>query len=353
MVVHENFTAFANSTPRGVHSYTQALFATGFDANAAYDLLSQNRGYYVNSTLSGDEWVQLDQVVSAEFIREMVAVQDLRNAGLVRPESIGTSIAEYSRRSAAPGATVAMSPLANVPNFRADFTREGVPLPFTMEGFQLDMRTLAASQMNPGAGLDVDQAADAARMIGQTLELMTVLGLNSVVRPDHRGNLNTIEGYTSPPNRVTGAAVGPWNDAVNGFVNIINTVEAMKTALRRQGTAGDRGVRGPYWLYVGDNNHQDLGQININTDTRARTLLEEDPEIASIGTLHHLPNGEVLLVAIDRNVVQWVEAMDIQTFEWDEQGQLGSNFKILAVGVPLVKATHSGVSGVAHFTGAR
>lgn len=353
MVVHESFGQLANASPRNVHSYTQALFATGFNANAAYDLLSRSRGFQVNSTLSGDEWTQLDNVVAAEAIRDMVAVQDLRAAGLTRPESVATSIAQYSRRSAAPGATVTMNPLADVPNFRADFTRQGVPLPFTMEGFQIDFRTLAASQANPGGGLDVDQAADAARQVGLTLELMLVIGLNTVVRPDHLGNLNTIYGYTSHPDRVTGTAVGVWNDAANGFANAVNTVESMKTALRRQGTAGDRGFIAPYWLYVGDNNHTDLGQINIQTDRRAREVIEADPEIAGIRTLHQLPDGEVLLVAVDRNAVQWVEASDVQTVEWDEQGSLGSNFKVMAVGVPLVKSTHSGVSGVAHFTGAR
>lgn len=353
MAVHESFGTLANSTPRNVHSYVQALFATHFNANAAYDLLGRSRGIQVNSTLSGDEWVQLDAVVSAEAIRDMVAVQDLRAAGLTRAESIATSIAQYSRRSAAPGATVSMNPLSDVPDFRSDFTRQGVPLPFTMEGFQLDIRTLMASQANPGAGLDVDQAADAARQVGQTLELMTVIGLNTVVRPDHLGNLNTIYGYISHPDRVTGTAAGLWNDAANGLANIINTVEAMKTSLRRQGTAGDRGFRAPYWLYVSDANHTDLGQININTDTRARALLEQDPEIRAIRTLQHLPDGEVLLVAIDRNAVQWVEAQDVNTVEWDEQGSLGSNFKVMAVGVPLVKSTHSGVSGVAHFTGTR
>ena len=50
--------------------------------------------------------------------------------------------------------------------------------------------------------------------------------------------------------------------------------------------------------------------------------------------------------------VQWVEGAMIRPVEWDEKGGLGTNFRVIGAGAPLVKSTSEGQSGVAHFINA-
>jgi hypothetical protein len=171
-------------------------------------------------------------------------------------------------------------------------------------------------------------------------------GTPAIAVADRVGTLNTIYGYTTHPNRNTGVVTGPWDDPTNGFSNAISTVQAMKAALR-----GDR-FYGPYWLYLNDQTWTDVGVININTDTRLMELLRNDPEIASIDWSSRLATGDIVLVAPNPRTVQWVESAMIRVVEWDEKGGLGSNFRVIGAGAPLVKATANNESGVAHFTGA-
>jgi len=89
------------------------------------------RHLHVHSTLRKDEWESLDRVVVEVGKEILIGVQDLRTApGLLRPESIAISIAQYNKMSTMPAATLSMNPLSEGTMGRVDFTLAGVPIPF-------------------------------------------------------------------------------------------------------------------------------------------------------------------------------------------------------------------------------
>ena len=152
-------------------------------------------------------------------------------------------------------------------------------------------------------------------------------------------------GYTTHPDRNTGTATGDWGDATNGPMNTLNTVQNMKRVLR-----ADR-FYPPYVLYVNDTNWTDIGMVMNATNTqRVVEVLQRDPELAMVKNAPRLNAGEVVMVSLLPRSVQWVEAFSIRPVEWDEKGSLGSNFRVIGAGAPLIKSTATGECGIAHFT---
>lgn len=320
-------------------SYAGALFACNFHRKQAYKMVN------VHSTLRKDEWESLDRMVVDAAKEILVGVQDLRSTpGLLRTESIAISLAQYNRMSNMPPSNLSMNPLADGERGRVDFTLAGVPVPFAFNDFQLDIRALTASRLLPGSGLDLTQGADAAYQVALTWETLLFNGTPAIAIADRVGTLNTIYGYKTHPDRNTGLATGDWGDATNGFANILNTVEAMKLALRADG------FYGPYWLYINNHNWADTGRVNSLGTRRASEVLRSDPDLARVEYSPRLDSGELVMVDPKPRSVQWVEEMSIRPVEWDEKGGLGTNYRIIGAGSPLIKSTIDGACGVAHFT---
>lgn len=325
------------------NTYAAALFCHNFQRNKAYKAVKHLN---INSTLRKDEWEDLDRMVVETGKEVLVGVMDLRNkAGLLRPVSIATAIAQYNRMSLMPPAQVSMNPLADGNRGRVDFRLDGVPIPFAFGDFQLDIRTLVASRQL-GEGLDVSQSTEATYQVSLAWETMLFNGTPAIGAVDRVGNLETIYGYLTHPDRNIGSAAGAWEDATNGYVYISQTIGLMKEALRN-----DR-FYGPYWLYVNSGNWTDLTTLNPQTGTTPLQALMDDPELEGIKYSPRLGYGELVMVDPKPRVVQWVEGAMIRPVEWDEKGGLGSNFRVIGAAAPLVKSDYTGQCGVAHFTGA-
>lgn len=315
------------------NSYVQALIANNMNPAKAYKQLN------IQSTLKKDEWEQLDSVVVDEAREMLVGVNDLRTAGLTRTVSIATSIAQYNKMSSTGPAQLAMNALTDADRERVDFILAGVPVPYAWSEFQLDQRTLAASRVL-GEGLDVSQAQECGRSVADRWEDMLFNGATLQVA-DSQGVLQQIFGYLTHPDRVTTAGGGNWTVAAEALADI----ETMKAGLRNVHSFG------PYWLYVSLVEWSSLMAVNANTDKRTITIVQEDGEIAAVKFSQKLPTGTAVLQDPKSRYVQWVQASDIQTVEWDEKGSLGSNFRVLGVGTPLVKSDHAGQSGTYALTG--
>ena len=120
----------------------------------------------------------------------------------------------------------------------------------------------------------------------------------------------------------------------------------MKTALRNDN------FYGPYWLYVNNLNWQHINSVNTQTDRRFIEAIRADPEIAKVQRTHLLLSGCIVLVDAKPRAVQWVEGAMIRPVEWDEKGGLGTNYRVIGAGAPLIKSDYDAKSGVAYFTGA-
>lgn len=324
------------------NSYSAALFACNFQRAQAYKMV---RHLNIHSTLRKDEWTSLDRVTLEAGREVLQGVNALRQAGLVRQESIATSIAQYNKRGTTTDAQFAMNPLTDGERVRLDYKLAGVPIPFIFQEFQLDIRTLSASRVL-GAGLDLETGAEAAYQVALAEERLLFNGTPAIGVADQLGALTTIYGYKTHPDRNTGVATGDWGDPTTGYANIFSTVEAMKAALRNDFYAG------PYWLYVNSHNWGDIHLMNNNTDRMAMEVLRPDPELSRVEMSFQLAAGELVMIDPKPRVVQWVEAFSLRTVEWDEKGSLGTNYRVITAAAPLVKSDYHGRSGIAHFINA-
>jgi hypothetical protein len=53
---------------------------------------------------------------------------------------------------------------------------------------------------------------------------------------------------------------------------------------------------------------------------------------------------------MDGSTAQAIDGMEISTVQWESQGGMRQNFKVLAIKVPLLRTPYSGVSGIIHGT---
>ena len=92
---------------------------------------------------------------------------------------------------------------------------------------------------------------------------------------------------------------------------------------------------------------------NIVSDTfsRSREALpryQRDNTQLLPHTLLRLTDDNVIMVQMTSDVVRLVVGLSITTVEWDSDGGLTKNFKVMAIMVPQIRNDQDGNSGVVH-----
>lgn len=300
------------------------------------------RGLAINSILRKDEWQELDAAVVTAARTRLVAVDHLRQRGLLHPlGGLATLTSQWNVTSAMAQADVSMTGQAAGENDIPDSLVKNVPIPVLFKQFRLGTRTLEASR-RMGDGLDVTGAAEAARVVAEMAEQMLTNGYNLTF------NGGTIYGYTNHPNRNTDTAANYGGGDWGTIGNILLTIAGMV------GAANADGFYGPFGVYASTTQFNQAA-LNYFTDGSGQTPVQRAltlPNIALFDMAPTLTDGVVVLVQLTSTVVDWAEALAIQTLEWASGDGMISHFKVMMVGAPRVKADYDGKSGVVHATGA-
>lgn len=288
-------------------------------------------------TLRHEEWKFFDDAVLEEAKIRLRGVADLMSAGLVKnvPNALGKTVFGYEKVTDMDPASTTLDGRARTNNDRMEFELNQLPLPITHKDFFLNLRTLSASR-EKGESLDTMQARTAGRVVAEQLEKMLFQGGPTF------GGLS-IPGYLTAPNVNTSGfgTNGDWGQTAKTGADMLADTLTMLRALQ-----GDR-MYGPYWLYV----PTDAG-VNLENDFKAnvsqtiRQRLESIDGIAGVRVADQLPTSNVVLVQATEDVTCWVQGDNIQTVQWDEYGGFELNFKVFAIGVPLIRSDAAGRSGV-------
>lgn len=291
-------------------------------------------------TLTKDEWVFFDDVVVQEALIVLRGVQDLIGAGLVRslPNSLGKTMMQYERITDMGAASVSLDGQTQTENDRQELDMASLPVPLTHKDWFLDLRTLSASRER-GEPLDTSNMRQAGRRVSEMAEQMLFQGGKTF------GGF-PIYGYTTHPSRLTASFTnGNWAAGGKVGADYLTDVLAMITKLQTIHYAG------PFWLYIGrdadvplDNDFKALGTQTI----RQRLLAVEGLE--KITVVDQLPAANVVMVVPSSDTVQWVQGEPLQNVQWDTLGGFRINFKTWQIGVPLIKATASGKTGIVHMS---
>ncbi len=313
----------------------QRLLASGLKVNALR----------TNATLRKDEWVQYDQaVVNAAQLR-LVGVADLMSRGLVYRfgNGLGKTVLEYEDASDMSDAQVSMDGVTRGKNDRIEFDLNYLPLPVTHKDWFLNIRVLNATRAG-NSNLDTTQAALAARKVSEAIENYLFNGSSSFTFGG-----GTIYGLTDHPYINTGSLTADWATTSTTGDNILDDVKAMK-----QESITARHF-GPWMLYIPTAYETALDDdFKAASDKTIRQRIKEISGIIDIRVADKLTTSggknRVVLVQMTEDVVRMVEGLPITNVEWQEQGGMITNYKVMTILVPQVRADQDQRSGVTVYT---
>lgn len=292
-----------------------------------------------NATLRYDEWRMLDDAVLKVAEQRLVGFDDLRSNGLVTPlgNAMATTVLTWEEASDALEAFVSIDPVRRGNNDNPDYKAGHIPIPVVHADYTISDRLLQESR-NRGNGLDSSNAERAARKVAEQLEDMLFGASATMV---YGGG--TIHSYISHPDKNTVTLSLAWDDGSKTPAQILADVIAMKQA------SIDAKFYGPWVLYIPTAYEtvmdQDYDTSGASTQT-IRQRIEAIAGIQKVQVVDRLPANNVLLVTMQRDVVDLIDGLPMQNVEWNTEGGFVHNYKVLTIQVPRIRSDYNSNSGI-------
>ena len=310
--------------------------------------------FTLNATsLRKEDWIQLDTKVQLAYRQRLRLVSDLMSkvprGGF---NAMGKMTFEYEAMSDPGVAVVDMDALTDGTSDSPLFKLRSLPLPITHSDFWYSERLLSVSRNSQG--LDQISAEAAGRRVAEKIEKTTIgvdtgvtYGTQSAGYGTH-DLASTVFGLTNYTNRNTKTNFTTPTSS-NGPTSYNEVLAALET-LR-----GDN-VFGPFTIY-----HSTDWSTYMDTPFSTaggnhpgetlRTMLLKNPDIADVVRLDFLTSTfTMIFVQVTSDVVEFINGMDVTTVQWETQGGMRKNFKVMAIQVPLLRSDYSGKCGILHGT---
>lgn len=306
------------------------------------------------TTLSRDDWIEIDAAIVRATRQPLSAWSDLLAANRRTFDAWGRMTLEYTAR--ADSGEVVKSMDATDPG-RADVGLSiirSVPLPVIHGDWDFPKRLLDQNGGQPGGNLDTEQVEQVTRrgweMVERTLigtETGVTWGGRSTGPWPHTGN-STEYGYTNFPYRVTKTDLTtPTGTNPEAIVqDVMEMIETMN----------GNGYFGPFVLY-----HSTPYSIYLNSDyfrsgstSAVRTVRERVMEIdgiTDIRRLNYLTSGyQLVLVDLGTGQFQAIDGMRPTAVMWEERGGLLKKGLVMMIQVPFLRAPYNGTAALVHGT---
>jgi hypothetical protein len=289
------------------------------------------------ATLRKDEWKQMDDAILFAAQERLIGVADLYSRGLVYNigNGLGKTVLEYEDLNEMTAAEITMDAVTPTQKDRPQYDLKYLPLPIIHKDFSFNIRALNASRTT-GTPLDVVAGMQAARQVSEKVEDILFNGASTYT---YGGG--TIYGYTDHPNKSSVTLSTQWDASAATGTTILDDVRAMKQA------AIDAKHYGPYVLYIPTNYETTLDDdFKSESDKTIRQRILEISGIQDVKVADKLTDDTVVLVQMTSDVVRMVEGLAMQTVEWQEGGGFTTNYKVLTIMVPQIRADQNGNSGI-------
>lgn len=253
---------------------------------------------------------------------------------------------EWYTRNRTGAAQRTMSPSSRTENKLPIMLPYRLPIYLTLDGFQLDIRTLKMSE-RVGMPLDVTEVGSCVRSDNEAIEDALINGATTL-----DGQALADAGYTAPgilnatnanTQTLTAAA---WTLATVVGSTIFAEVEAMITKLQIDLKFG------PYVLVVGTQIGNVLdadytsGQAGQSISITIRERLLKIPTISEILVADMMPATKVALIQMTPDVIQMVNGQSPTVIPWTSLDGFTFHNLVMAIMVPWVKSDASGNSGI-------
>ena len=296
-----------------------------------------------NATLRKDEWIELDKVVTKAAKNRLRLIGDLRSSGLSMtiPGGMGKTILQTQNQSDINAASISMSGNDDNPNDRPLYDLTNLPLPIIHKDFFIDARQLATSRQG-GSPLDTSMAALASRQVADLAEQLAIGTL-----PLYTYGGGTVYGITNFPDRLIKSMTLP---SATGWTGATFVGEILD--MRQQSV--DAKHFGPFKLYVSPSwdRFLDADYSNDKGDNTLRMRVEAIQTIGGVVTLDFLTGFQAILLQQTDDVIRMINGMDPTTLQWETNGGLQINFKVMTIMVPQIRSDFNGNTGVVHGTAA-
>jgi len=220
---------------------------------------------------------------------------------------------------------------------RPNYELKYLPLPIIHKDFSFNIRTLSASRTS-GQPIDMTTGMLAARQVAEKVEEILFTGASTYT---YGGG--TIYGYTDMPSRNTVTLSANWDASAKTGALILDDVKSMKQA------SIDAKHYGPWVLYIPTAYETVLDDdYKAESDKTIRQRILEISGINEVKVVDKLTANNVLLVQMTSDTVRMVEGMPLSTVEWDEGGGFTSNYKVMTIMVPQIRADQNGNCGITH-----
>jgi uncharacterized linocin/CFP29 family protein len=213
-----------------------------------------------------------------------------------------------------------------------------MPLPIIHKDFQINIRKLEASR-STGQALDMAQMTMAGTLVMETIEAMVFLGHAT------RVGASQIYGMTTQPDRNTGSVTANWDSVATTGAQKLTDIQAMIAAMQADN------MYGPYGLYIPATAYQNLNLDYVAAYPKSQLeRLMETPNLDFILPSKDVPAGSVTMAQLSSDVIDEVIALQPTIVQWDTNGGMTKNFKVMAIMIPRIRSTITNQSGIAHFS---
>lgn len=323
-----------------------------------------NKGYPVPmnlltnaASMRKDAWIEMDRVVQREARLRLRAWGDLSAVSSYGGfNAMAKMTLEYEAMNDPGEAVVDMDALTDARTDSPLFKLRTLPLPITHSDFWYSERRLAGSR-NTDTPLDKVSAEAAGRRVAETIE-KTLIGVETGITFGPDSSVDTrydtavaskVYGYTNYPFRLLKTDLNTPTGT--------NPEAVMRDVIEMREQLYAVGMYGPFMVYTTPAYDQWLDDDYFRSGSTAiqRTLRERIESIEGVSGVRRLDfwtgsTYQILMVQMTSTVAQAINGMDITTMTWQSSGGLRTNIKVMAIQVPLLRATYSGVCGICHGT---
>lgn len=347
------FTAAAKNSPL-TDVVMRALMDTGGWSVPAmrapgYRMLEQitaeDRSFRALSPLTDKAQVVIDRAVIEVGLQRLTFIADLMSEGLTYnlPDPLSVTQLEWSSQNKVGAAQRVMNPSSRIENKLPIVLTNRLPMYLTIDGFELDIRTLKMSE-RIGMPLDTTLIKACTRAVNEAFEDAGINGATTLDGQDLYDAGYAAPGLLNAPNANTQVlTAAAWTTAPVG-----TTITAEILAMVAKAAADLK--YGPYNLYV-----PTAVGIAMNTDYKANgndSVLTRISQMSfggrplRIRQTDMMPATKVALVQMTSDVVELVVGQPPTVIPWTSLDGFTIHNIVMGIMIPRMRSDYNGNSGI-------
>lgn len=296
------------------------------------------------SYLDEESWKEVDSLQIDAAQDELNLVDRLRARNLIDSVPLETTISIWNEMAGSTEAEIQMDGRSQtVEDLPGGRDQEGVPIPLIASAFRLGHRGIEATQDIRDAGVE-----QSVRAVLEEMEGFVAQGWGQTVDDASDDGPFQIYGVLNHPDRNTRTGSSWSTDAGNVETDLLTLINALE----------DDRFDGPYDLWLNPAQVRPMREPSPNYDNqRVRETILDLPEIDQITTSQWIPEGEGVLIDLQRQVIdaKLGDGNTTDVAEWDSN-PFETRYKVYSAFAPRVKSrpVEGGdvrESGIAHITG--